>query len=118
MENMSLMPHRSIMSPLSKMLAYFVFTMQSVDCLAASRRIARWARQAPSLRDRAALLLLPDQPLARAREGLASCLQTELEQVGYIPQFSVSCSLAGRHCVSEPSALQNPVFADSMTLFT
>ena len=118
MKNMSLMPHRSIMSPFSKLLAYFVFSMHSVDCLAASRRIARWARQAPSLRDRAALLLLPNQPLARPGEGLASCLQTELEQVSYIPQLSVPCFLAGRHCVSEPSALQNLVIADSMTLFT
>ena len=109
---------RASLSTLSKLPAYFVFTRQSVDCTAASKRIARWARQAPSLQDRTALLLLPDQPLAWALDGLASCLQTELEQVNYILQPSVSCSLTGRHCVSEPSALQDMVFTDLMTLFT
>ncbi len=106
---------RASLSPLSKLPAYFVFTRQSVDCTAASKHIARWAHQATSLQDRAALLLLPDQPLAWAMEALASCLQTELGQVGYIPQPSVSCTLTGRHCVSEPSALQDLVFAESMT---
>lgn len=109
---------RASLSPLSKLPAYFVFTRQTVDCAGASKRIAGWARQAPALQDRRALLLLPDQPLAWALEGLASCLQTELEQVRYSPQPSVSCSSTVRHCVPGLSALQDLEFADSMTLFT
>ena len=72
---------RASLSPLSKLPAYFVFTRQPLDCQAASRRITKLASQAHALQDRKALLLLPDQPLAWALQGLSDCLQADLKQV-------------------------------------
>lgn len=72
---------RASLSPLSKLPAYFVFTRQPLDCQATSRRITEWACQAHALQDRKALLLLPDQPLAWALQGLSKCLQADLKQV-------------------------------------
>ena len=72
---------RASLSPLSKLPAYFVFTRQPLDCLAASRQITEWAGQAPTLQDKKALLLLPDQPLAWALQSLSECLQAEFKQV-------------------------------------
>ncbi len=72
---------RASLSPLSKLPAYFVFTRQPLDCHATSRRIAEWACQAHPLQDKKALLLLPDQPLAWALQGLSECLRTDLKKV-------------------------------------
>ena len=70
---------RASLSPLSKLPAYFVFTRQALDCQATSRRITGWACQTHA--GQKALLLLPDQPLAWALQGLKECLQTDLKQV-------------------------------------
>ena len=72
---------RASLSPLSKLPAYFVFTKQPIDCQAALKRITEWASQASVLQDKKALLLLPDQPLEWALQGLNKCLQTDLQKV-------------------------------------
>jgi len=72
---------RASLSPLSKLPAYFVFPEQPIDCQTALKRIAEWASQASVLQDKKALLLLPDQPLEWALQGLNECLKIDLQKV-------------------------------------
>ena len=72
---------RASLSPLSKLPAYFVFTRQPLDCPRTSQRIVEWASQARMVKSRKALVLLPDQALAWALQGLSACLTADLEKV-------------------------------------
>ena len=93
---------RASLSPLSKLPAYFVFTRQPLDCQSTSRRITDWACQAHATQK--AMLLIPDQPLAWALQGLKECLQTDLNQVSQPAPKSIPIAVALQASLSCPIA--------------
>ena len=72
---------RASLSQLSKLPAYFVFTRQPLDCPDVCQRITKWACQARMVESKKALVLLPDQALAWALQGLSACLIADLAKV-------------------------------------